>query len=43
VPIEVVSSKKKVVDIDRYYNCERLRPHYKNFEEKPLFIMTSDF
>jgi 6-phosphofructokinase len=43
VPIEVVSSRKKVVDIDRYYNCERLRPHYKNFEEKPLFIMTSDF
>jgi 6-phosphofructokinase len=42
VPIDVVVGKKKVVDIANYYNCERLRPHYKSFEMKPLFIMTSD-
>lgn len=41
-PIEVVSSYKKVVDVEKYYNTERLRPHYKSFESKPLFIMASD-
>ena len=43
VPIDVVTSTKKVVDVEKYYNCERLRPHYESFEAKPLFIMTSDY
>lgn len=43
VPIEVVTSTKKVVDVDKYYNTDRLRPHYESFNEKPLFIMTSDY
>jgi len=43
VPIEVVTSTKKVVDVDKYYNRERLRPLYKSFNQKPLFIMTSDY
>lgn len=43
VPIEVVTSTKKVVDVDKYYNRERLRPFYKSFNYKPLFIMTSDY
>lgn len=42
VPIEVVAGTKKTVDIDAFYNTERLRPHYKSFEMKPLFIMTSE-
>ncbi len=42
VPLDVVTSTKKVVDVRRYYNTERLRPHYKSFEMKPLFIMTSE-
>jgi 6-phosphofructokinase len=42
VPIDVVGGKKKAVDIANYYNCDRLRPHYKSFEMKPLFIMTSE-
>ena len=41
-PIEVVTSFKKIVDVDKYYNTERLRPYYKSFESKPLFIMASD-
>ena len=41
-PIEVVTSFKKVVDVNKYYNTERLRPYYKSFESKPLFIMASD-
>ena len=42
VPIEVVTSTKKLVNVDRFYNTERLRPKYESFEMKPLFIMTSD-
>ena len=42
VPVEVVTSTSKVVDVDRFYNRERLRPQYKQFAMKPLFIMTSE-
>ncbi|HNT41719.1 MAG TPA: ATP-dependent 6-phosphofructokinase [Tenuifilaceae bacterium] len=42
VPIDVVISQKKVVNVSKYYNTERLRPFYKSFEMQPLFIMTSD-
>jgi ATP-dependent phosphofructokinase / diphosphate-dependent phosphofructokinase len=41
VPITSVTSEKKVVDVRKYYNTERLRPIY-NFDGAPLFIMTSD-
>lgn len=42
VPIEVVTSTTKSVNVEKHYNTERLRPFYKRFEMKPLFIMTSD-
>jgi 6-phosphofructokinase len=42
IPIDIVTSTKKKVNVDRFYNLERLRPHYKSFEMTPLFIMTSD-
>ncbi len=42
VPITVVTSSKKFVDVKQFYNTERLRPHYKSFEMKPLLIMTSE-
>jgi 6-phosphofructokinase 1 len=42
MPIEVVTATKKVVNVKEHYNVDRLRPHYKSFEMKPLFIMTSD-
>ncbi|HUQ82650.1 MAG TPA: ATP-dependent 6-phosphofructokinase [Gemmatimonadaceae bacterium] len=41
VPITSVTSDKKVVDVPKYYNTERLRPIY-DFDGAPLFIMTSD-
>jgi 6-phosphofructokinase 1 len=41
VPITSVTSEKKVVDVRKYYNVERLRPIYE-FDGAPLFIMTSD-
>ncbi|MDZ7806725.1 MAG: 6-phosphofructokinase [Gracilimonas sp.] len=42
VPVDIVTSRKKLVKVDRHYNTERLRPHYKSFEMQPLFIMTSE-
>jgi ATP-dependent phosphofructokinase / diphosphate-dependent phosphofructokinase len=42
LPIEVVTATKKLVDIKRYYNIERLRPNYERFEMMPLFIMTGE-
>jgi len=40
--IEVVTSYNKVIDVEKYYSTDRLRPFYKSFESKPLFIMASD-
>jgi 6-phosphofructokinase 1 len=42
MPIDVVTSSKKLVNIERYYNIDRLRPYYHSFEMSPLFIMTSE-
>jgi 6-phosphofructokinase 1 len=42
MPIDVVTSSKKFVDVTKHYNAERLRPQYKSFGMKPLFIMTSE-
>ena len=42
MPIEVITSSEKRVNVEKHYNTERLRPHYKSFEMKPLFIMTSE-
>lgn len=42
VPIDVVTGRKKVIDVAKYYNTERLRPRYKTLLRQPLFIMTSD-
>ena len=42
MPIEVVTSSKKLVNVEKHYNTERLRPFYKKFGMQPLFIMTSD-
>ena len=43
VPVDVVTSSKKLVNVEKYYSPERMRPHYHNvFEMGPLFIMTSD-
>jgi len=39
-PVDVVTSSKKLVDIKKHYNTDRLRPHFKSFEFQPLFIMS---
>jgi 6-phosphofructokinase 1 len=42
MPIEVITSSKKAVNLEEHYNSARLRPRYRRFEMKPLFIMTSE-
>jgi 6-phosphofructokinase len=42
LPLDVIVSTKKVVNVKKYYNTERLRPHFHSVEMNPLFIMTSD-
>lgn len=40
--LEVVVSRKKLVDVEQFYDTERYRPKYRDFENKPFFIMTGD-
>ena len=42
IPIDIVTSTKKTVNVERFYNKDRLRPKFESFEMTPLFIMTSD-
>jgi ATP-dependent phosphofructokinase / diphosphate-dependent phosphofructokinase len=42
VPLDVITSTKKVVNVKQFYDTDRYRPIYENFEMKPLFIMTSE-
>lgn len=40
--LKIVTSFKKLVDVEKYYNTKRLRPNYTSFHDKPFLIMTSD-
>lgn len=42
VPLDVVTATKKVISVPQFYDTDRYRPIYENFEMKPLFIMTSE-
>ena len=42
MPLDVVTATKKVVNVEHFYDTDRYRPKYENFEMKPLFIMTSE-
>jgi len=42
IPIEIVTSRNKVVNVEKHYNTDRLRPFYNSFENQPLFIMASE-
>jgi ATP-dependent phosphofructokinase / diphosphate-dependent phosphofructokinase len=41
IPIETITSMKKVVNIGEHYNTDRLRPQFSSFENKPWFLMSS--
>ena len=38
VGLDVVDGPHKVVDVERYYNTDRLRPSYEMFDGTPLFL-----
>jgi 6-phosphofructokinase 1 len=42
VPIDAIAGAKKLVNVKKHYNTERLWPIYSSFEMQPLFIMTSE-
>src|SRR5258708_4422455 len=42
IPLDVLTSTKKVVNVGQFYDTERYRPKYENLETKPLFLMTSE-
>ena len=42
IPVDIVTSRKKFVNVERFYNTDRLRPKFESFEMTPLFIMTSE-
>ena len=42
VPMAFGNLALDLIDVDTYYDLERLRPKYKAFAGMPLFIMTSD-
>jgi 6-phosphofructokinase 1 len=42
MPVDCVTGTKKRVNVHDHYDTERLRPQYKSFQMKPLFIMTGD-
>lgn len=41
-PLEVVTSRKKVVNVARDYDADRLRPTYADFEGRSLFYLTAE-
>ncbi|MDR2130341.1 MAG: 6-phosphofructokinase [Odoribacteraceae bacterium] len=38
-PIEIITSSKKLVDVQKFYNTDRLRPIYNSFEFMPQMIL----
>jgi 6-phosphofructokinase len=42
VPIDCIAGSKKLVNVAEHYNVNRLRPNFKSFHMKPLFIMTGE-
>jgi len=42
LPIDVVTSSKKIVKVSEHYNTDRLRPIYSSFEMKPFLLVASD-
>ena len=42
MPLDVITASKKVVNVKEFYDTDRYRPIYENFEMKPLFLMTSE-
>jgi hypothetical protein len=42
VPIDVVTSSSKLVDVAKDYDVERLRPSYESLFDRPLMLISSE-
>ena len=42
VSLDYIAGRKKLVNVEKFYNPDRLRPRYETFQGMPLFIMTSE-
>lgn len=42
VPLDIIMGRKKIVDVDKYYDKDRMHPKYESFIKQPQFIMTAD-
>ena len=40
VEMEVITASKKVVNVEQFYNTEKYRPIFKNFENQHAWITT---
>jgi ATP-dependent phosphofructokinase / diphosphate-dependent phosphofructokinase len=39
IPVDIICSSKKLIDVSKHYNTDRLRPVYESFIDKPLFLI----
>jgi ATP-dependent phosphofructokinase / diphosphate-dependent phosphofructokinase len=39
MPVDIVTSTKKLISVEKHYNTKRLRPVYESFIDKPLFLI----
>ncbi len=39
MPVDIVASTNKLVNVEKHYNTDRLRPVYESFVDKPLFLI----
>ena len=42
VPLDIIMGRKKIVDVEKYYDINRMHPKYESFIKQPQFIMTAD-
>ena len=42
VPLDIIMGRKKLIDVPKYYDVDRMRPIYESFIHQPMFIMTAD-
>ena len=40
VPLDIIMGRKKLIDVPKYYDVDRMRPIYESFIHQPMFIMT---
>jgi ATP-dependent phosphofructokinase / diphosphate-dependent phosphofructokinase len=39
MPVDIITSTKKLISVEKHYNTSRLRPVYESFIDKPLFLI----